>query len=872
MGRSIWRPGAAAFLSVSVLTSVLALSVGAHAQDAEPAEAEDTDAVVEEEEGRGRAGDRVLVTATKREADILDVPISVTALSEETIQRAGVFDITQLGALSPSFTLNTSQTESQGATVRLRGIGTTGNNVGLESSVGIFIDGVFQSRPGIALGDLLDVSQIEVLRGPQGTLFGRNTSAGAITISSRLPDLNEYEVWGNGTYGNLNAYQVQAGVNIPIIENELALRFAGSVRARDGILDSTTGAESGTRDRAQFRGQLLWEPTENFSMRILGDYANADEECCDAVIVFESPIVAAGAFTAAGLPADGGAPVSGPGALEDRISNGREFANDTEQFGISGELKYDFGSFNATYIGSYRDFEADFVTNTGFTNLDIIPVPGTGNGEDPIFGDTITTQTHELRFQGNYGRLDWLVGGFYFREDIEEEFTLTLGDDYDEYISATAWFGGILALPGIEAFADVPLVTGGTFGDVLASGNPAQAFAGGIDATGGFGQNLFNQETRSFAFFTHNTINITERLDLVVGVRYTNERKDGSFVQLDASSPACLATAANAGGLPAEAALVGALAIGFSCFPFAAEADIPGTEAFLPSTFDDVFEDEEVTGTFSGIYSITPNVNIYGTYSRGFKSGGFNLDTTAAIGGASPTFDSEIVNTYEGGIKGEFLDGILTANLAIFHSDLTDFQVLEFTGVQFVTFNVPSAKSTGFELELFANPIDGLNLSGAVTYADARYPDDCDGGDPNAQIEVSSLCGFKLTNAPRWSTVIGATYDYDIPGTNFAAFINGNLRFETERRTSTQAIELTTGVPLPGDIQDANAKVNLRIGFGHADGFWGIELFANNVFDEQTQNVTFNVPLRGVGALGTQARGSFIEEPRLFGATVRFRR
>ncbi|MGF1454421.1 MAG: TonB-dependent receptor [Alphaproteobacteria bacterium] len=861
-----WQEGR--FLAVSAFTSVLALTVGAVAQEtAAPDDGDETAPAVESD--RSRTTERLLITATKREAEVIDVPISVTALNAESIERAGIFDVSQLGILSPSFTLNTTQTESQGATIRLRGIGTTGNNIGLESSVGIFIDGVYQSRPGIALGDFLDVAQVEVLRGPQGTLFGRNTSAGALTVQSRRPNLGEVEYFGNATYGNLNTYQVQGGVSVPIIENELAIRVAGSVRGRDGILDSTTGGESGTRDRFQFRGQILWEPDDRLSIRLIGDFADAEEECCDAVIRFD-PLNGSGVFEAAGLPADGGAPVIGEQALEDRISNGREFSNDVDQFGISGEITYDLDFATLTYIGAYRDFNATFETFTGFTNLDIIPVPGTGSGNDDFFGDSINTQTHEVRLQGQSGRFDWLVGGFVFREDIEEQFTLTLGTDYDAYISATAWFGGILALPGIEAFAPVPLVTGGTFGDVLASTNPARVFAGGVDATGAFGQNLFQQETRSFSFFTHNNIAITDRFDIVIGARYTNEDKFGRFIQLAASSPACLNTAANAGGLPAEGALVGALAIGFACFPFAAEADIPGTEGFLPSTFDDVFQESQVTGTFSGVYAVTDNVNIYATYSRGFKSGGFNLDSTAAIGGADPSFDSEIINTYEGGLKGEFFNGNLQANVAAFHNSLSNFQVLEFTGVQFVTFNVPRALSTGFEVELTGTPMDNLQLSGAVTYADARYPDDCDDGDPNARIEVSSLCGFRLTNAALWAATFGGIYNYDIPNTRLTAFISANGRFETERRTSTQAVDLTTGVPLAGDIQPSNGKLNLRIGIGDVNQRWALEVFANNVFDNQTQNVTFNVPLRGTGALGTQARGSFIEEPRIYGVTLRF--
>jgi iron complex outermembrane recepter protein len=148
------------------------------------------------------SGDEIIVTATLREADVQDIPLAVTAVSPQTLERQGVVDIKTLSSISPSFNIQSSQTETQGTSIRIRGVGTTGNNTGLESSVGVFIDGVYQSRPGVALGDLVDLERLEVLRGPQGTLFGRNTSAGALNVITKRPNLTKTEGFINVTYGN----------------------------------------------------------------------------------------------------------------------------------------------------------------------------------------------------------------------------------------------------------------------------------------------------------------------------------------------------------------------------------------------------------------------------------------------------------------------------------------------------------------------------------------------------------------------------------------------------------------------------------------------------------------------------------------------
>lgn len=810
--------------------------------------------------GHAAAIEEVVVTATKREESMQSVPIAITAISADQLDRAGVKDLRDLGAVAPSFNMNSSTTESQGTTLRIRGVGTTGNNTGLESAVGVFLDGVYLSRPGVALVDLMDIEQVEVLRGPQGTLFGRNTSAGALNIRTKAPSFDGHSHFINLTAGNFSAYGIQAGSTGPVSDS-VAYRVAAAKRKQDGFLESTTGAESRTRDRWTVRGQLLWEISPKADLRVIADYSEAEEECCDAVIIGETVAAELGSFAAAGLPADGGVQVSGRSAFEGRDSNGDQFENPFEQKGISWELNWQINdNVDFTYIGSWRDFVADSVQDSDHVSIDVLSLrPESANGFKSFID--IETTTHEFRFSGDTDRLSWMVGGYYSREELKEQGGFGLGADYTAHMDAILWnFAFEPIKPALALLADVPLATGGTFGDVLSASSPALAFAGGVDSAGSYAQNRVEQEGTAWSIFTHNTFRLTDTLDLVVGARWNDEEKDGKLEQLEAANGACLATLANAGALFAGAsgtpllpfaAGVSQASVGYACFPFATPAlDFAG----LPAEFDESYKDDELTYTGKLVWQPQDSVLLYVSYTHGYKAGGFNLDATAASGGADPTFDSEIIDSWEVGIKSDLLENRLRLNLTLFDYDMEDFQVLNFEDTRFVTFNVPNAEARGAELELLASPNEALLLSLAYTYSDANYPSDCDGGQ-DASALVSSLCGADLTNAPE--NVVTAAIDWDGQLTDrLGFFAHIDARYEDDRRTST-----VPGVPF--DIQDSNTKVNLRLGVVDAEGSWSLELWANNITDERTKNATFDTPLR-IGSSSV-----FLEAPRTYGLTLR---
>lgn len=814
--------------------------------------------------------DEVIVTATRRAESIQDVPIAVTAILPEQLDKQGVVNIQNLTSVAPSFSTSNAQIASGSVVLRIRGVGTTSNNIGFESAVGVFMDGAYQSRPGVALGEFVDVERVEVLRGPQGTLFGRNTSAGALNVTNVRPQMNETGGFVKATYGNHNHMNLQGAVNIPLAEDTLAARLTGAIRKRDGFVDifdrdGTKIGESNDINQYMLRGQLGFE-SGGLSGRLIADHSSSDAICCSAIELLQSPVETAGLFGVVGLGARGG--MTGPIVATDpndmrtaeaalatlHASSNQEPNPSSDQFGLTAELKYELtDNIDAHYVGSYREYEAAELYDSGFSGLNIFNV---ARNEAQGGGTFIDTMTHELRLQGDAfdGKLDWLIGAYYSDEDISQKVNFELGPDYDQLIGAL-------------------------FGNAL--GPRPLALLTGQDASTTRATNAYEQNSESLSFFTHNIFDVTDDLSLTLGLRYSDESKQGSFSQPFVENATCNALLGNldlptllAGdgivfnfnhplaGPQQTPAAFGASIFGTGCFAFTAPADHPFASFLpLPRSFDGEFKDDELIYTGKLAYDLG-SANVYASFTHGYKAGGFNLDSTAAIpvnGVSDPTFASEEVDAYEVGLKSKWADGRITLNIAAFQEDFSNFQVLEFTGAQFVTFNVPKATTSGVEIEFVGDLSDNFSLSGGLTFLDAEYPDDC-AGDQTA-INVTALCGNTLTNAPQTVGIIGANYTGNLTD-NLGFFLNAQARHESERRTSTQAVILSSGAPNPFDVQGANSKLNLRAGITSEDD-WSLEAWATNVTNEITRGVTFNTVLR------SGSRSAFVQEPRMYGITAR---
>ena len=817
----------------------------------------------------------IIVTATRRAQDVQDIPLAVTAIAPQQLEAQRVVDIRQVATLAPSFTASQAQLASGSVVLRVRGVGTTSNNIGFESAVGIFVDGAYQSRPGVALAEFVDVERVEVLRGPQGTLFGRNTSAGALNITNVRPDVTEFGGFVNAEYGNFDEKSLQGAINVPLVKDTLALRLTGAWRERDGFLDvvNRNGVKVGeTNDVDQWlvRGQIGWDTDSGLRGRIIADYSKSKSSCCGAIELYQSPLVTGGAYAAVGLGLNGGngQPVVATTprdqatferAMDNRIVSAN-FAPraDIDNYGITGEVEVPVGeNADLIFIGSWRKYESFEAYDSDFTGLDIFNVTG--------LNLDLETWTAELRLQGEAmgGRLNYMIGGFYSDETIDQSVSFAIGQDFGENV------GALLFVP-----------TNGALGP-----NPLTVFTG-RDPAGSTNTNRFQQDAKSYAIFTHNTLEVVDGLELTLGARYSWEDKSGGFTQTAVNNQICPAIVGAVQGGIVPAALQGAF-VQLGCFGFSAPVDLPQAtgpnpifRALLPRSFQTSFDDEELIYTVKLGYEFSPAVNAYASFTHGYKAGGINLDTTAANGGADPRFLSEEVDAYEVGVKARTSDGALTLNIAGFYEEFTNFQVLEFTGTAFQTFNVPKAETRGVEIESLLRPATGLTINLGATILEASYPKDCAG--TLTSVTVNSLCGNDLTNAPQIIALAGAMWERPLSD-SVELFLSGQVRMEGDQRTSTQAIVPPTVPPgatqaqvqaavaaapkIVADIQDGKAFVNLRAGLRFADGRYAIEGWVNNLTDEVVRGVTFNTTLRGSGI--NNSRSAFTLPPRQYGVTLR---
>ena len=427
-----------------------------------------------------RTIEEIVVTATKREASIQDIPIAISAFTGEDLSTRGITEVYDLQQVAPSLFVNHSNSTTNGGTLRIRGVGTTGNNVGLEASVGFFVDGIYRSRSGHALNDLVDVRRVEVLRGPQGTLFGKNTSAGAVRVISNRP---EFEPSGSLSLsgGSLDTVRGDGAYTAPISDTA-AFRIAGNFHKRDGYYeDIDTGDKYSKIDRYALKGQLLFQPDEDVDIRVILDYTNRDETCCPATYHYLG-------VTAPILRALGGNPVVSKDG--DVGVNAPPF-EEMEDYGATIEVSWDLGFADLQSITGIREFQVERGQDVDFSNVDIY-LQGNTDEQFDIF-------SQEVHLVGGSDNFDWLVGGIFGTEDITAK-------------------GRFLEIAGQgPAYFDLLLAGGG--GALTRLLSPGQGLRG-----------AFKQDSSFFAFFTHNTWRMTEKFALTFGLRYSDEEKDGDSV------------------------------------------------------------------------------------------------------------------------------------------------------------------------------------------------------------------------------------------------------------------------------------------------------------------------------------------------------
>ncbi len=392
--------------------------------------------------------EEIIVTAEKRSENLQDVPISVVAINAQQAQDAGVTNIRNLAILTPGLTV-TSEGNEAITTARIRGIGTVGDNPGLESSVGVNIDGVYRPRNGVAFGDLGEIHKIEVLYGPQGELFGKNNDAGVINVTTKRPS-HTFGAMAEVTGGNFNDREVRASVTGPL-SDIMAGRLYMGLQQNDGFLQVVNGVgpstQDNTNDRHAYnaRGQLLITPSDNVDFLIIADYAKRNESCCSAVVQYPGPfqglvnVFASTPLLGGKTGALGDSPLIGqPGVV--RLPNSyvaydnqliKQYVRD---MGLSGELNWNLGFGKLTSITAWRDNTVTGGNDVDYTGIDLLSFPNNGNANSTDFKQF----SEEVRLAGKSGPLDWLVGGFFNNEILTTRTLGAIGSQFETYISAVA--------------------------------------------------------------------------------------------------------------------------------------------------------------------------------------------------------------------------------------------------------------------------------------------------------------------------------------------------------------------------------------------------------------------------------------------------
>lgn len=470
--------------------------------------------------------DEIIVTATKRAQTLQDTPVAVTVTGATEIEKANIRDIKDLQSVVPSLVVTTNQNSAQ-STFTIRGFGNGANNTGLEPSVGVFVDGVYRSRPSSAIGDLPKLERVEVLSGPQSTLFGKNASAGVVSIVTAKP---EFETNGSisGTYGNFNSINLKADVTGPLSET-MAYSLSGGYNSQDGYAESFTTGLPNVNDRNRFnlRGQLLWEPNDVASVRLIADYSEIDEICCHVTNIQNGPTAAI--ITSPVLGGNLADPNDPLAFIDYRDVNP---INEISDLGVSLHVDYDLGFAELVSISAYRENDALNVGDVDFTTAVLVQ-----DSRDNL----LKTFTQELRLQSTGdGPLSWMVGGFYFNEDVDVANGLDYGEDTRNYLD----FLG-------AGFANLEAASGGLYA-------PGTFFNENTTT-----REFFTQKNEAFNLFGNFDYEITDRLTATIGLAYVDDSKDitGRTVNTDAFGDANLT-----GDFGTNVLTAGGLAANFGAF------------------------------------------------------------------------------------------------------------------------------------------------------------------------------------------------------------------------------------------------------------------------------------------------------------------
>jgi len=810
--------------STSLLYTALISALGLKPVIAQESDAETNKGTVDEIE-------TIIVTSSKRTKSLQDTPLSVSVTSQQVIEQAKIQDISDLQALVPSLRV-TQANVSANTTFSIRGFGNGANNAGIEPSVGVFVDGVYRSRAGSQIVDLPRLERIEVLRGPQSTLFGKNASAGVISVVTAKPS---YDAEGKIEFGigNYNQKLIKGYYSQGVSDN-FAVAVSGGINKRDGFSDSLTGlSQLNDRDRWNARVQALYEPTNSVSFRFIADHSEIDEVCCTVANVINGP-------TALAIQALGGEILSDETPFSYKSALNKDPSNIINDGGWSLQADVEYDDFSLTSISAYRTTDLNTSTDDDFTSLDLL------QGEGAFSTNTLT---QEFRLTSKEtDTLEWMIGAYYFEEKVTRAESLIIGNDLRPYFDVQ--IDAILGAAGV-------VIPGGLLGVVenLTGNEPGSFFRPNSHISTDYEQN--NTAYSIFATFDYH---LFEQLTATFGMNYTDDEKK---VEINQRLNEDLFSSFNAetinGGI-INAVLPGTLPLvqGFQFSP--PFLDFPNVTESGKSA------DSKATWTVRLAYELNRNWNFYGSAATGFKASSWNLSRDSLPNSVDqPSLEAngltqvnqrygsrfarpEESTVYELGIKGLFSNASL--NIAIFDQSIEGFQSSTYTGSGFILANAGKQSTKGLEIDAVYSVTDSLMLSFSGTFLEPIYDSFTGGYGINGPIDLS---GTKPVGIHEQSVNISGVYDFEINDEIF-----GYVRFGYLWESPTR-VAINTPSTIRREVNMLNASIGLDFGNGIGLQIWGRNLTSDEYFQSAFPGViqegTFN---------------AYPNQPKTFGLSITY--
>jgi len=774
--------------------------------------------------GASDVAEEIVVTARRRQESAQDVPLAISVIGGEHIDNTGSFNVGRLQQLTP--TLQFYSSNPRNTAVNIRGIGAPFGltNDGIEQGVGIYVDDVYYSRVASATFDFLDVAQIEVLRGPQGTLYGKNTAAGAINITTRQPTF-DFAGRAEVTVGNLGFKQAKAAVGGPLSET-VAARIALSATGRRGtIRNVATGNWINEQDNLGLRGQLLWRPSGNVDVTLQGDFSAQDPECCGTVYVRTGATQRALNRQYAALTAAQNYAVPSTDPF-DRLTDLDADLNAGNKIGGANlRVKWDTGPGTFTSITAWRFWNWKPANDRDFTGL-----PITTRSQNPSQQDQ---WTQEFRYAQSGDRFDFVVGLFGFHQTVRTQGTQVQGP------AASQW----LLNPTSPLAANPAMLNGLT------------------------AENDIRLDNTSAALFGQLSWKVTDRFTVQPGFRVNYDKKKGLY------DSTVTGTASD-----------GTRQLVLFSGPYSTDPWIVAQRGVLgPQRFEPKFSDWNFSYDLTTSYKLADDVLAFATYSKTFKSGGINLNGVPSDAAGNPllaagTVKPESVKHFEAGIKAQFWDRKATFNLSAFRTDIGNFQALVTNGqlgvLRGYLANAEKVRTQGLEWDFSIRPSERFNAYVNASYTDATYrkfvdapcPPELSGGGSGTPVAAPGvvgnspancdISGQRLPGVSKWSLSYGAEVNAPVTllGREGEAYLgaDGNYR---SGFSSNPSPSIYTWV-------DGYALTNLRAGFRTDTGFdiygWVRNAFGVDYFEQ------LSVPSGNTGLIVGQPG-----DPRTWGLTAK---